>query len=40
MKAAKGYAALRAARTDVRLLGRRNKAKAAKEEKKEGAAAE
>ena len=35
MKAANGYAALRQARSDARLVGKRLKAKAAKEEKKD-----
>lgn len=35
LKAAKGYAALRRARTDARLVGIRQKQKAAKEEKKD-----
>jgi hypothetical protein len=37
MKAAKGYASLRAARTAVRLVGIRQKQLAAKEEKKDAA---
>lgn len=39
MKAAKGYATLRAARTEARLVGVRQKMKAAKEEKGDSAPA-